>query len=144
MFKEVQASEIQLSEVLSWLEREHLESSEGFYCNKDIIVEAFENGEMFCALLNDQVVGFAIHTRKSIGASIDILEIHPAYRSQGFGSRLAQQTTERLFNAGAAFVTVKCAPRSSELFWRQLGFVPTARPASRRFEPPQLMLRNAA
>lgn len=134
-----------LEDVLDWLEREQAESSEGFYCNKDIIVSAFEAGEMYCALAGSSVVGFVIHTLKTTGASIDILEIHPAHRGTGFGRQLAEHAIDRLSKQGAAFLTVRCAPRSSQGFWEKFGFVLIEDRRSRPFDPPLLKLtRNPA
>lgn len=117
--------------------------SEGFYCNRDIIVQSFGSGEMYCAISQQSVVGFVLHTLKTAGSSIDILEIRPSHRRRGFGKQLALDATDRLFKSGAASVTVKCAPRSSETFWRRLGFVSVIPPPSSR-EPLLLVLRNTA
>ena len=144
MFVVVPANQAHLSEILAWLEREYLDANEGFYCNKSIIIESLANGELSCALFQGQPVGFVIHTLKSVGSAIDILEIHPAHRGQGFGTHLARHAISRLFSAGATFVTVKCAPRSSEPFWRALGFTPAGQRVPSVSEPPQLILRNAA
>jgi len=83
------ATSQQLAEVLGWLEQEQLEMSEGFYCNRDIIVQSFGSGEMYCAISQQSVVGFVLHTLKTAGSSIDILEIRPSHRRRGFGKQLA-------------------------------------------------------
>jgi GNAT superfamily N-acetyltransferase len=118
-----QPTQVQLSEILAWLEREEAETGEGFLCNKDIIVEAFACEEIYCAVLERSVVGFVTHNVKSQSASIDILEVCPAHRRRGYGTKLALDAIERLFKAGAPNITVKCAPSSSESFWRKFGFV---------------------
>lgn len=138
------STEQSLAETLDWLEREQTESSEGFFCNKDTIVASHAAGELFCGLTNDHVAGFVVHNRKSAGASIDILEVHPQHRRRGFGSQLAVHAIGRLFAAGAAFVTVQCSPRSSEPFWRSLGFLPQDSYPSRAGEPVHLVLRDVA
>ena len=133
-----------LTEVLGWLERGQTESGEGFFCNESTIVTSHDAGELFCGLADNRVVGFVVHNKKSVGASIDILEVHPQHRSRGFGSQLATNAIGRLFATGAAFVTVQCSPRSSEPFWRSLGFLPQDSYPSRAGEPTHLVLHNVA
>lgn len=138
------ATSDQLSEVLAWLEYEEAESGDGFYCKRDVIEQSFNDGEMYCASCGPTVVGFVIHTVKSIGASIDILEVHPAHRRQGFGRQLALHAIERLFQRGKEFVTARCAPRSSEPFWRTLGFVTLVRTLPQRTDAAVLVLHRPA
>jgi ribosomal protein S18 acetylase RimI-like enzyme len=131
----------QLNEVLHWLKQEQDESFEGFYCNKEIIISSFYDSEMQCLSKSDHVIGFSIFSHKTSGASIDILEIHPHHRGSGHGTMLAQHLIGYLFQSGADYVSVKCSPRSSERFWRGLGFID--RPDRHQQLPPlELLLRR--
>ena len=138
----VLATEAHLREMLSWLRQEERETGEGFYCNCEIIIESQKQAEVWCAVARSIVVGFVVQTRKTVGASIDILEVKPQCRGQGFGKMLAISAIERLFMSGAEFITVRCAPRDSEPFWKSLGFQPTETPQRSVWENPKLVLRR--
>ncbi|SKA02072.1 Predicted N-acetyltransferase YhbS [Trichlorobacter thiogenes] len=136
----IKSNDIHLIEILAWLEREERESGEGFNCNHEIIRDSLQKGEVFCAVAGTEVVGFVVHNRKSVGASIDILEVKPEHRRRGIGKLLALDAIKRLFASGAEFITVECAPRRSEPFWRDLGFLPTGEPRRSIWENPRLIL----
>ena len=144
MIQILASTEQLLQELLGWLQREQAQLGEGFYCNKDIIVASHAVGELHCSIANGQVVGFVVHTASSARASIDILEVHPEHRRRGIGTQLATYTLRLLRASPAQFITVQCRPRSSELFWRALGFSPHASfsPSSR--EAIRLAIRNVA
>jgi len=111
-----------LKQLLAWLYLEQQEREEGFFCNAPIIREALKTDELFCAVVGSEVLGFVIHTRKLVGSSIDILEVHPRYRGRGIGSSLAVDAVDRLLKQQAEFISVQCAPKSSASFWERLGF----------------------
>lgn len=138
----VQVTEVHLREILAWLKQEERETGEGFYCNRKIIVESQQQGEVWCAVVRSTAVGFVVQTRKTVGASIDILEVRPQCRGQGFGKMLAIDAIERLFKSGAEFITAQCAPRSSEPFWKSLGFRSTETPQWAVGDNPRLVLRR--
>lgn len=131
-----------LSEVLGWLEREHEETGEGFHCNRDIIVSSHQTGELLCAISDQGALAFAVYNLKSVGSAIDILEVHPMHRKKGIGTLLASAAVGRLFEAGSPFVTVQCSPRSSEKFWRSLGFEYEPDESTSSREPVRLIRRN--
>jgi ribosomal protein S18 acetylase RimI-like enzyme len=116
-------TKLQFDEIMKWLHQESEESGEGFYCNKEIIFNAFRASEMCSIVLNGFPIGFGIFNIKSIGCSIDILEIHPLYRGNGLGTQMAEYLLAHLFNLNVSYITVKCSPKSSEKFWRKLGFI---------------------
>jgi GNAT superfamily N-acetyltransferase len=117
------ATNVHLDEVLAWLKQEQEETGESFYRNKEIIVDSFNASEMVCASVDNCVIGFGIFTRYSQGGScIDIFEIHPAHRGKGYGRELAQHFIQMLSESRAHNISVKCAPHSSEGFWRKFGF----------------------
>ncbi len=116
----------QLQTILRWLKREHvedLESSGGFYCNRAIIRQSFKESEIKCLILGRTIIGFTTFRLSSAYSAIDIFEIRPGYRQRGYGKNFAQHMINFLFTEGAPHITVECAPRSSEQFWRSLGFV---------------------
>jgi len=119
-------SRLQFEEILSWLKREQEEDYDGFYCKKDMLVEAFYDSQMHCVLSEGKAVGFDIYSLLSTGASIDIFEIHPLHRRKRLGTQLARATIEHLFELGVAQVAVNCTPASSATFWRALGFTERA------------------
>lgn len=134
-----------LGELLCWLQREQAECGEGLFCNKDIIVESHAAGELHCAISNGQVVGFVVHTATDARASIDILEVHPRHRRRGIGTKLAVHAIKQLHASPAPFIQVQCSPRSSEPFWRLLGFSSSqASTASGVWAPVGLILPNVA
>ncbi|WP_092705319.1 GNAT family N-acetyltransferase [Rhodanobacter glycinis] len=133
-----------LNQVLGWLEREQQECGEGFFCKSKMLVQAHEAGELYCGLAGGSAVGFVMHSIVSARASIDILEVHPERRRQRIGTQLALNAIERLRSAGAETVGVQCSPRSSEPFWRSLGFLPPAVSHARAHEPVRLVLGNVA
>lgn len=143
MIEILASTESSLDELLRWLRREEAESGEGFFCNEEIIAASHASGDLHCGIANGQVVGFVVHTATPARASIDILEVHPQHRRRGIGTQLAADTIKRLHASAAQFITVQCRPRSSEAFWRSLGFASS--PSSpKRWAPVQLELRNVA
>lgn len=142
--KIVEARKEHLAEVLDWLRVEEERFGEGFYCHRDVIASSFQDGEVYCALGEGEVAGFVVHNRKQIGSAIDLLEVRPDLRGRGFGKLLADDVTERLFAMGAEFIEVKCAPRSSEGFWRTRGFTLIASKCRSPLDAPLLILRRPA
>lgn len=133
-----------LREILSWLKQEERETGEGFYCNRETIIESQKQGKVWCAVAHSMVVGFVVQNRMTVGSSIDILEVKPQSRGQGFGKLLARGAIERLFHSGADFITVQCSPRASEPFWKSLGFRRTETPLKSFWDSPVLILRQPA
>lgn len=142
MTEVVLATDAAVSEALLWLRREADELGEGFYCNRDVILRSHRERQVYCALEAGAVLGFVVHNIMSVGAAIDILEVHPWQRGRGIGTALAINAVERLFEQQVPWIRVKCAPRSSEAFWRRLGFASEA--PYEPSEPPMLVLANGA
>lgn len=121
----VDPTSAQLNTVLRWLKREHdedLGGASGFYCNRSIIRDSFRASEMKCLVIGRIVIGFATFRLRDSYSALDILEIRPGYRQRGYGNQFAQYMINHLFSGGAPYILVECAPRSSERFWRRLGF----------------------
>ena len=118
----VDATKAQAETVIRWLKDEHLNELEGlsgFYFNRSIIRSAAQYSEMKCLLLGRKIIGFAVFA----SMTINIFEIRPNARGQGFGRHFATNIINMLFDRGAPEINVECSPRSSEPFWRGLGFV---------------------
>ncbi|MEF8731702.1 MAG: GNAT family N-acetyltransferase [Candidatus Accumulibacter meliphilus] len=133
----------QLETVIRWLKKEHLNElhgSSGFYCNRSIIRKPYRHSQMKCLMTGHLIVGFAIFSLDTTYSAIDILEIRPAYRGNGYGRLFATQMINFLFSGGAPYVAVECSPITSEPFWRNLGFVDEEKKYS-SWENPKLILR---
>ncbi|MCP4637452.1 MAG: GNAT family N-acetyltransferase [Methyloversatilis sp.] len=139
MFNIATACQSHFEEICTWLEQEELEYQSGFYCKKEELAESLAVGEMFCGVLNGSAIAFATFSIKSSGY-VDIMEVHPKHRRRGFGKELALFTISHLFKSGVNSIYVTCAPRSSELFWRSIGF--TTHVAYENMHP-RLVLRIA-
>ena len=112
----------QHAEILRWLEDEDRKSGEGFYCNRNVITRCFNESRLHCLTEEQQVVAFAVFKKYGVGSEIGILEVHPASRGRGLGTILATHLFGHLRGLGATSVEVECAPESSEIFWRAMGF----------------------
>lgn len=135
----------QAETVIRWLKKEWLGNPDGggFYHNRSIIRQAARNGEMTCLRDGKTIIGFAVVTLGRDRAKVDILEVRPGYRGRGFGRHLAAHIVRMLVSQGAPRIELECAPRSSEAFWRALGFVDQEGPAS-AWENPKLALESRA
>ena len=139
MFYIKAACESDFEAICSWLEQEKLEDFSGFYFKKDELAESLAAGEMFCGTLNGSAIAFATFSIKSSGY-VDIMEVSPSQRRRGYGRQLALFTINHLIESGMDSIYVTCAPRSSESFWRSMGFVTHTAYAH---EHPRLVLRSA-
>ena len=120
------SSDEHLKNILDLLKNEQRKTGEGFYCNREIIVDSYHKGEVHVAIESEIVIGFVVDHLYSLshGFSIDIFEVHPSHLNRGVGKALALDSISRLFELGAELVNVERAPRSSEAFWRKLSFKP--------------------
>ena len=139
MFNIKAACDSDFEEICSWLEKERLEELSGFYFKREELAESLAAGEMFCGVLNGSPIAVATFSIKSSGY-VDIMEVHPQHRRRGYGKELALFTINHLFKCGMNCIYVTCAPRSSEPFWRAMGFTTHTAYAN---EHPRLVLRSA-
>lgn len=133
----------QAETVIRWLQREWVSEPDGsgFYHNRSIIRQAARSGEMMCLRAGTTITGFAVFTLGPSRAKIDIFEVRPGYRGCGLGRRLAAHIVRMLVSKGASRIELECAPRSSESFWRALGFVDQEGRTS-AWENPKLVLES--
>lgn len=137
----VDATKAHLDTVIRWLRKEEIEEEAGFYCNRSIIRESFRKSEMKCLLVGRVVVGFAILSMHTSYSAIDIFEIRSRYRRKGYGRKFAGYLINMLMTQGPRRIFIECAPRTSEQFWRGLGFVDREATPS-MFGNPRLELRT--
>jgi GNAT superfamily N-acetyltransferase len=142
MFKTITAHDSHFEEVCAWLEREHEEDLSGFYFKKQELAESLAAREMFCGISDGSAIAFATFSIKSSGY-VDIMEVHPKHRRCGFGRKLACFTIGHLFKSGVSSIYVTCAPRSSEPFWRSIGFSHQEKYRIFGHEHPRLVLHRA-
>lgn len=110
-------------QVLNWL-CENMNEGSGFYNNKEMIEQGFDEGCIHCAICGNCVVAFGLFSlwKVSKGSQIAIMEVHPAHRRRGYGTLLAKHIANHLRLNGALVAHLECNPRESEPFWRSLGF----------------------
>lgn len=116
------ATRAQAETIIAWLKDEHvneLGGRSGFYCNRSIIRRAARDSTMLVLLLGRAVIGFAVFNRYGI----EIFEIRPTHRRQGYGHSFAEHIIRDLFASGSTELKVDCVPHESQPFWRSLGFV---------------------
>lgn len=116
------ANSSHLGEVLGWLQLEEQESGEGFFCNQNVIANAFASGSGICAVSESGVSGFAVIQVLGEGGDIHIIEVKPVARGRGLGARLLLAAIELLRELGAKFVDVECTSRAGEALCRKHGF----------------------
>ena len=110
--------------VLAWLEEEFNESGEGFYCNRETIIGAFNDRDALCAVLDDSVVAFTVFTVSPPRSVLYIVEVHPKLRRRGFAKQVVNATVQYLHRRGAQYVEARCTSREGAALCRSLGFVP--------------------
>ena len=113
----------QLAEIKSWLVEEKKNFNEGFYCNWNIIQNSFNENKLFVLELDNSSIGFitwADHGEQYI--DINLVEIHPNFRNQGFGKILYSKTEKFFRECNYLAVKLFCRPESSETFWKKMGF----------------------
>lgn len=108
--------------IKKWLIDEEETYEEGFFCNWNIINNAFNERRLIALNINDRPIGFVIWRKYEIYADIDILEIKPNQRDRGFGKILFEGVSNFLKKQGIVVVKLFCQPRESELFWKKMGF----------------------
>lgn len=114
----------ELDEVLLWLkcERDRDPRGYGFYNNKNIIEEAFENGTLIIFRYEDECIGLVTwNEADGIRIDIDIFVIHPSYRDKGYGEFYYHSILEYYRTRGFKAIKLFCEPRISERFWRKMG-----------------------
>ncbi len=116
----------ELNEVLEWLkyERNCDKSGKGFYNNKNIIEEAYENNNLIIFRRGSESIGLITWSAcENIRIDIDIFVIHPSYRGQGYGALFYDAVSEVFRDRGFIAVKLFCEPSTSESFWKKMGLL---------------------
>ena len=109
--------------VQNWLKEEDHNSGKGFYCNKRIIQNAFQNHGMAIISVDKKAIGFVTwYFNAEYSARIDITEIHPDYRKFGYGRVLINHLLQYFAAQNIYTVDLECAPVSSVHFWKKFKF----------------------
>lgn len=111
-----------LDEIKGWLIAEERIYNSGFYCNWDIIENAFHDSELAVIRDSDSTIGFLVFTKYDLVVKIDIAEIKPDFRKNNFGKVLINHCLQKFKKDNFVAAELYCEPKSSEKFWRRLGF----------------------
>ena len=113
----VTATQADLDYVLDWLEREHEEDGEGFWCNKRLIISALEMDDLNVIREDGNAVAFQVGNHEP-----EITSIRKDRRGHGYGAALFEAGLRRAIIENVNVLNITCAPASSWTFWRNFGF----------------------
>lgn len=119
----INPNEKNLSEIEEWLSEEWQESHLGFYCNWEIIYRAFRTGRLCIISENDSAIGFIVYKFTDLVAKIDIAEIRPSKRNNGIAKIMIEEFSRFLLLKGVLVIRLCCLPKSTEIFWKKIGFI---------------------
>lgn len=112
----------QLHKLRAWLKQEYKQTGEGFICNWDVIDTCWREKTLFCAQTKGEASALCAWHQVGFLARLDIVTVNPELRRAGIGRWLVEETLKQLEKKGLIVVEVECQPRTSEPFWRNLGF----------------------
>lgn len=112
-----------LNEIGLWLKEEELSLGEGFFCNWNAIQSSFENNRMLVLMIRDIPLGFVTWYEYDHTAEIQITEINPSLRGQGYGKIMLNVLSEYFLESDILVIKLSCQPPSSEGIWKKMGFV---------------------
>ena len=115
--KVIRATEIDLSVILGWLEREYMEDGEGFWCNRTVISQSLENGDLW--VIRDRGVAVAFQVGDY---GTDIVSVRKDLRRHGYASTLVKFSLAHAFEDNLNILRGECSPSSSLPFWLKMGF----------------------
>ena len=111
-----------LSQIESWLKAEYKKTKHGFFCNWDIIQNAFNAQRLLALLIDDHAMGFAIWYEFEHTATIQIVEISPPLRGNKYGKLMIKKLFDYFMQKDIWAIQLNCKPSSSEVIWKALGF----------------------
>lgn len=112
-----------LNDIKVWLKTEEDTFGSGFYCNWSEIEKSFEKDKLITFSKNDQTIGFICWNTYSYPyAEIDIMEMHPELRGNGYGKKFYKFVEEYFREKNFFAIKLFCAPAESEIFWKKMGF----------------------
>ena len=113
----------QLDKIKQFLIREDKFFRDGFYCNWRNIEQSFNEDRLVAMGLDGEIIGFL--TWENVGNNyleINIMEINPKYRNKGFGKIFYDKAEKYFIQNNFIAIKLFCSPKSSEMFWRKMGF----------------------
>ncbi|KSV67251.1 hypothetical protein N182_34025 [Sinorhizobium sp. GL2] len=127
----VKAEQNDLAFIASWLKAEEEtyyapdredggDIAKGFWCNWNLIEEAFTEGELEVVRVDGAAVAFHFGQFHTPG----ITEVHPQFRGKGIGTAIVEQLLTRAVANEVRILHVKCISDQSERHWSKFGFVP--------------------
>lgn len=116
-------NENHLTNIEEWLIEEKNKFNEGFYCNWNIIREAFTEKRLNIITENDFAIGFIVYRISDLTAEIVIAEIKPTERRKGIAKELINGTLEYFRTKEILVTQLFCSPENSEPFWKKVGFL---------------------
>lgn len=122
IYLETRPNRNDIDEVMIWLKREYELTGEGFYNNRKIIFDALKSNEVFVLKYREKSIGLVIWSGEEILVNIDIFVIDNNYRQLGYGRIFFDAITNYLYDNDYKVIKLFCEPKSSEIFWKRLGF----------------------
>ena len=119
---ETRPSNEDIDEIMIWLKRECEITGEGFYNNRGKIYDALQTNEVIVLKMEGINIGLVVCRGEDILVNIDIFVIDNKYRQHGYGSVLFNAISEFYIDEGFKVLKLFCEPKSSESFWKRMGF----------------------
>ena len=113
----VQAATVDLSSILGWLEREYQEDGEGFWCNRRVIAESLDNGDLWVIREHGDAVAFQVGDYGT-----DIVCVRKDRQCYGYGTALFNCSLVRAIEDNVNVLHGECSPPNSLPFWQKMGF----------------------
>lgn len=113
-----------IKSILTWLKDEKRRLGTSFYSDKVVIEDAFKEGKSIVFKYGKKNVGITIwHEIDKLQVAIDIFVINPMHRKQGVGRFFCNEILNYFKTKGFKVVKLFCAPPTSEMFWKKMGFI---------------------
>jgi GNAT superfamily N-acetyltransferase len=111
-----------LSIIEVWLKDEYEKTGEGFYGNWELIEKAYHNQQLLVLVVDSTPVAFLTYRIEELTARIDILEVAPRFRKNGYGRIIMNDFMKNTHESGVLAVDLFCASEESLEFWESVGF----------------------
>ena len=115
-----------IKEILVWLKKERDSDilGQGFFNNKDIIMDSFRLGNAIVFKHENKSIGLIVWNESDdILVNIDIFVIDPSFRGKGLGRLFYHEVCNYFVEKGFKAVKLFCEPKTSENFWIKMGLL---------------------
>ncbi len=116
-------SKSQINNLKEWLVKGQKARRSVFYNNWDLIGKCIEENRIICITVKGKVVAFSIWDEIDLSIHIKICEVKPTSRRKGIGRMLVENFMEHFRSNGSMAIYLDSKTPSSEIFWRQCGFI---------------------